>query len=84
MKDFMDVCGAAERSLAKETVYTEELVETSAGSVLVAFSGDRYRTIRGLQGDVVYLILASRFMSPNAGGGGVAGSQPMSTAVHIT
>jgi hypothetical protein len=42
MKDFMDVCGAAERSLAKETVYTEELVETSAGSVLVAFSGDRY------------------------------------------
>jgi hypothetical protein len=45
MKDFMDVCGAAERSLAKETVYTEELVETSAGSVLVAFSGDRYHLL---------------------------------------
>ncbi len=24
------------------------------------------------------------YTSPNAGGGGVAGSQPMSTAVHIT
>jgi hypothetical protein len=45
MKDFLDVCGAAERSLAKETVYTEELVETSAGSVLVAFSGDRYHLL---------------------------------------
>jgi hypothetical protein len=26
----------------------------------------------------------TRFMSPNARGGGVAGSQPMRTAVHIT
>ncbi len=40
---------------------------------------------RGLQRDVIYLgwPIASSYMSPNAGGGGeVAGSQPISTAVH--
>ncbi len=42
---------------------------------------------RGLQRDVVYLgwPIASLYMSPNAGGGGgVAGSQSMSTAVNIS
>jgi hypothetical protein len=41
--------------------------------------------IRGLQRDVVYRgwPIAPSYMSPNAGGvGGVAGFQPMSTAVH--
>jgi hypothetical protein len=42
---------------------------------------------RGLQRDVVYLgwPIAPSYMSPNAGGvggGGIVGSQPMSTAVH--
>jgi hypothetical protein len=39
---------------------------------------------RGLHRDVVYLCwpIAPSYMSPNAGGGGVAGSQPMSAAVH--
>ncbi len=38
----------------------------------------------GLQKDVVYLgwPIAPSYLSPNAGGGGVAGSQPMITAVH--
>ncbi len=44
---------------------------------------------RGLQRDVVYLSwpIAPSYSSPNArgwGGGVIAGSQPMSTAVHIT
>jgi hypothetical protein len=41
-------------------------------------------TLRGLQRDVVYLgwPLALSYMSPNAKGGGVVGSQPMNTAVH--
>jgi hypothetical protein len=47
---------------------------------------DVYWTHRGLQRDVVYLgwPMAPSYMSPNAGGrgGGVAGSQPVSTAVH--
>ncbi len=42
---------------------------------------------RGSQRDVVYLgwPMAPSYMSPNAGagGGGVAGSQPMSKAVHM-
>jgi hypothetical protein len=41
MKNFMGVCVMSERSLAKEAVYTEEMVETTAGTVLVAYSGDR-------------------------------------------
>ncbi len=41
---------------------------------------------RGSQRDVVCFCwpIAHWYKSPNAGGGGVAGSQPMSTAVHIT
>jgi hypothetical protein len=42
---------------------------------------------QGVTRDVVYLGLpiATSYMSPNAGGmGGVAGSQPMSTAVQCT
>jgi len=35
----------AERTLAKETVYTEEVVETSSGRVLVAYSGDRTKPV---------------------------------------
>lgn len=31
----------AERTLTKDTMYTEEVVETAAGSVTVAFSGER-------------------------------------------
>ncbi len=40
----------------------------------------------GQQTDVVYLCwpIAPAYTSPNAGGGEVAGSQPMSAAVHIT
>ena len=34
------------RSLAKETEYIEELVETSTGRVLVAHSGDRSKPVR--------------------------------------
>jgi len=34
-----------ERTLTKDTIYTEETVETSAGSVLVAFSGDRKKPV---------------------------------------
>jgi hypothetical protein len=39
----------------------------------------------GLQRDVVYLgwPIAPSYMSPNAGGGGVAGSQPMSTEAEF-
>ena len=33
------------RTLEKSTIYTEELVETSTGQVLVAHSGDRYDKI---------------------------------------
>jgi hypothetical protein len=45
-----------------------------------------YVGYRGLQRDVVYLggPIATSYMSPNAGvGGGVSGSQPMSTAVDM-
>ena len=31
-----------ERTLEKSTIYTEEIVETSTGNVLVAHSGDRW------------------------------------------
>jgi hypothetical protein len=43
-----------------------------------------FSVIRGLEWDDVCLCwpIARSYMSPNAGGGGVAGSQPMSTAVH--
>ena len=41
MKEWMNVCVAAERSLTKEAVYTEELVETSTGPTMVAYTGDR-------------------------------------------
>jgi hypothetical protein len=42
MRDsWMNVCLAAERSLAKEAVYIEELVETSTGTTMVAYTGDR-------------------------------------------
>ena len=34
------------RSLAKETEYIEEMVETSTGRVLVAHSGDRSKPVR--------------------------------------
>jgi pimeloyl-ACP methyl ester carboxylesterase len=34
-----------ERTLAKETLYTEEMVETSTGNVLVAYSGDRSKPV---------------------------------------
>ncbi len=44
--------------------------------------------IRGLQRDVVFLDWPiapyTVYTSPNAWGGGVAGSQPMTKAVHIT
>ena len=36
----------SERSLAKETEYIEEMVETSTGRVLVAHSGDRSKPVR--------------------------------------
>jgi len=35
----------AERTLVKETLYTEETVETSTGNVLVAYSGDRSKPV---------------------------------------
>jgi len=35
----------AERTLTKETLYTEEAVETSTGRVLVAYSGDRSKPV---------------------------------------
>jgi len=34
-----------ERTLTKDTVYTEELVETGTGNVLVAYSGDRTKPV---------------------------------------
>ena len=34
------------RSLAKETEYIEEMVETSTGRVLVAHTGDRSKPVR--------------------------------------
>jgi hypothetical protein len=49
------------------------------------FFGIRNDLLRGLHRDVVYLggPIAPSYMSPNAGGrGGVAGSKPMTTAVH--
>ena len=33
------------RSLEKSTIYTEEVVETSTGNVLVAHSGDRFECL---------------------------------------
>jgi hypothetical protein len=39
---------------------------------------------KGLQGDVVYLCWPVAPSSPNARGGGIAGSQPVGAAVHIT
>jgi len=34
-----------ERTLRKDTIYTEEMVETSTGNVLVAYSGDRKKPV---------------------------------------
>ncbi len=44
----------------------------------------KYTKIRGLQRDVVYLCWPYESPSEGIGHRGVAGSQPMSTAVHIT
>lgn len=41
----LTVADPLERSLAKEAVYTEELVETSTGTTMVAYTGDRSKPV---------------------------------------
>ncbi len=59
------------------------LVDTFKINCRVNFRNGSFVT-RGSQRDVIYFgwPIAPSYVSPNAGGAGVTGSQPMSTAVH--
>ncbi len=80
-RQFLSTACYALRVDAKDPVYREGTpgVYKEMSSILA----DQY-SARGSKRDVVYLgkPIAPSYMSPNAGEGGVAFSQPMSTAVH--